>query len=899
MSRYSRMSQNSSKTAEQKMPKIQVIVDGVDVTPRRLLSDEMIALAAKSLGDPNMSNTFMGELSLQSFGFQDQSGGGSTTAGGESTSKANVSDPNGALKEMPTVSSKAEEKTSIGTSLANDDMSAQKYLTEAEKNKEVEILLEETPTVTLLNIRGVCVMNETDEYTEVSATNESYEKLKTSKATSDNFGERCAQTFNFAPKNKEVMATPSVSQDVGVSATTWDIFDEMKKFDVVQEDLEDEDLGESRRASGLGVPEDSRAMTIVEEVVAATIAMDGCLLEVDSTGTSNQSNNDRKNNSSNDESKSAGSLAMMDASNSDDVVLARQAKQILSSPSLLKSLEVVEAAISQNVFHNKHLLYRDIPDISNILKAFDASSKAKGEGDDTDDLGEAGEGEVDEESVAKAEKASMEWLWSFKSSVTVGRNVSDMKFNPINGDILAVSYGQYEFSLERKDGLVCLWSLKNPMWPQIVIPSASGATCLDWSNRYPNMLAVGYYDGSIVVYDVSGEDGAKALLDSAQLPAKHTDAVWGIKWIDKGTEQGEMLVTISTDGRVTEWMIKKGLASSDLMVLKRINNEFFKDIGNTSIGTSSTDGGDKKGKKGRGRNGGTGSTDDGGVQSQGDGIISRRASGLCFDFPKTDSSTYMVGTEDGILHRCSVSYNEQYLDNYFGHAGPVYHVRFSPFSPNVFLSCSADWTIKLWHTTKTGGEQRHILSFQPSDLSDHVSDIRWSPYDANLFGSVTGDGRVQIWNITKMDPQISLNVRPDLTEEEEARFKAAEAKIEEEKEKKIEREKQANDPLAMLALSMKRKQKEKEGITEEVKQEEFDIEAAEARLEKLKSLYKQLTCVEFSSNAPIVVVGSADGTVGCYRVKGLDILPLSDQEQFSRLEKSMFDAVGMDGDNAS
>ena len=50
------------------MPKIEVIVDGVDVTPKRLLSDEMIALAAKNLGDPNMSNTFMGELSLQSFG---------------------------------------------------------------------------------------------------------------------------------------------------------------------------------------------------------------------------------------------------------------------------------------------------------------------------------------------------------------------------------------------------------------------------------------------------------------------------------------------------------------------------------------------------------------------------------------------------------------------------------------------------------------------------------------------------------------------------------------------------------------------------------------------------------------------------------------------------------------
>ena len=67
-------------------------------------------------------------------------------------------------------------------------------------------------------------------------------------------------------------------------------------------------------------------------------------------------------------------------------------------------------------------------------------------------------------------------------------------------------------------------------------------------------------------------------------------------------------------------------------------------------------------------------------------------------------------------------------------------------------------------------------------------------------------------------------------------------------------------------------------------------------MEKAKNLYKSLTCVEFSGNAPIVVVGSADGTVGCYRVKGLDILPLSDQEQLARLETSMFDALSMNDD---
>ena len=132
------------------------------------------------------------------------------------------------------------------------------------------------------------------------------------------------------------------------------------------------------------------------------------------------SNNDRKNNSSNNESKSADSSAMTDASNSEDVVLAREAKRILSSPALLKSLEIVEAAISQNVFHNKHLLYRDIPDISNILKAFDEGSKAKGDGDDADDLNASEEGERDDEGVTKGDVPSIEWLWSFKSSAPWG-----------------------------------------------------------------------------------------------------------------------------------------------------------------------------------------------------------------------------------------------------------------------------------------------------------------------------------------------------------------------------------------------------------------------------------------------------------------------------------------------
>ncbi len=56
----------------------------------------------------------------------------------------------------------------------------------------------------------------------------------------------------------------------------------------------------------------------------------------------------------------------------------------------------------------------------------------------------------------------------------------------------------------------------------------------------------------------------------------------------------------------------------------------------------------------------------------------------------------MCGTEEGNIHKCSVSYNEQYLFTYEGHTGPVYKLAWSPFSKDVFLSSSGDWTMRLW-----------------------------------------------------------------------------------------------------------------------------------------------------------------------------------------------------------
>lgn len=80
-----------------------------------------------------------------------------------------------------------------------------------------------------------------------------------------------------------------------------------------------------------------------------------------------------------------------------------------------------------------------------------------------------------------------------------------------------------------------------------------------------------------------------------------------------------------------------------------------------------------------------------------EGTNFRQAAGFSMDFIRGEYSTYLAATDDGPIHRCSKNYSGQYLESYFGHTGPVYRVRFNPFWSDIFLSCSADWSCRLWN----------------------------------------------------------------------------------------------------------------------------------------------------------------------------------------------------------
>lgn len=117
---------------------------------------------------------------------------------------------------------------------------------------------------------------------------------------------------------------------------------------------------------------------------------------------------------------------------------------------------------------------------------------------------------------------------------------------------------------------------------------------------------------------------------------------------------------------------------------------------------------------------------------------------FCF---QAQDHLFVVGTEEGHVHKCSKAYNSQYLETYVGHNMAVYSVQWNPFHQKAFLSASADWSVKLWeHNTA-----RPLMSF---DLNNAVGDVAWSPLNSTSFAAVTSDGKVHVYDleINKHEP---------------------------------------------------------------------------------------------------------------------------------------------------
>ena len=287
-------------------------------------------------------------------------------------------------------------------------------------------------------------------------------------------------------------------------------------------------------------------------------------------------------------------------------------------------------------------------------------------------------------------------LWHFKTERTKRKQVTTICWNPNYPDLFAVACGSYDF-MRQGSGMVCCFSLKNTSHPEYIFSTDSGAMCLDFHQHHHSLLAVGCYDGTVLVYDVRSKIN-RPIYSSSIRTGKHTDPVWQVHWQLEDLAKELNFFSISSDGQVASWIMSKNeLKMEPVMQLKLV--------------ATARDDPDEVN-------------------------LSGLAGGCCFDFNRHNEHLFIVGTEEGKIHKCSKAYSGQYLETYQGHHMAVYTVKWNPFHPRVFISCSADWTVKIWdHQTSTP-----ILSF---DLNNAVGDVAWAPYSSTVFAAVTSDGKVR------------------------------------------------------------------------------------------------------------------------------------------------------------
>jgi WD40 repeat protein len=576
-------------------------------------------------------------------------------------------------------------------------------LTKEDLEVEISVTLSETDTIWHLDLPGISVQSGTTEADVVTARNAAYEKLLENRPGNDMFVERSMQTYNDAPKNKEVQTENVGMKDADCMATTWDMYEtynEKEKKKVV--DQEEDDLLENT--------------TNALNTNSAGLSEGGNMTESQAQSGSTVPESKASFMSASHASVAAGTQTVDQATPGSprkgpaDVDVDEEAKRIFKLDSMKENVFVMERTIVQNIFHQRQAAYRGLPPLS----AVPATAPAEIEGEQKE------EKPAPEEDLKIGPNLSR--LWSYACPDTKGKRVNSMGWNKVNKDLLAVGYGDYDHNTLGK-GILCVWSIKNPEHPERIYETRCAVTSLDFSMGHPNLLAVGLYDGTVQVFNIRSTVNSP-ILDSLENPNKHLSAVWELMWVerDKGTgeEKGEVLISGSGDGRITQWTIRKGFESLDMLKLKRVN------VAKQSTVAS------KKGNE---------------ASKKSDALISRYTSGMCFDFHTKDGNIYMVGTEEGHIHKCSCSYNEQFLDTYSAHTGPVYCVIWSPFDEAAFLSCSADWSICLWHQDKL----KPLLTLQAASKAIHSID--WSPNSPTMFAAVNDD-QIEIWDlaVSILDP---------------------------------------------------------------------------------------------------------------------------------------------------
>lgn len=483
-----------------------------------------------------------------------------------------------------------------------------------ELEKLIPITITESENCIMLSVRGHNLNPTYETFNQILDRNERYEKLLMMKQGSDNFQPNMTQTLYSLQKNKEAQASALSTLSNSVQVNSWDIADSVagkvkpdqyQPWKVVPHGSKDTkttnptttvvilpELFSNTDVTPTTSPPESRRQSMASRRGST---LGGYSWRPSASG----GQQSRRTSVASRRASTSGGMSQGQGHGLDDVLrLMSPASAVTGAgsvgdsqggepvqpevdiskiPGLFKALEHIERACVLNSYHDKLLDYMDFrareieppppeppPELDKDGKPIVKRKPKVVEPEaPLDPLAALAEFDEPEEVIPKVilpslfdSTATVHSIWDFQCDVTEGRNISCMAWNKVNRHLIAVGYGEFEFGKQR-DGMIAFWSLKNPRYPHAMIPTQSGVTSVDFATTSPSLLAVGFYCGNVAIYDVRNPRDLEPMVKSSFATGKHADPVWKVQWVDHDAEHGETLVSISTDGRVSQWSMKK------------------------------------------------------------------------------------------------------------------------------------------------------------------------------------------------------------------------------------------------------------------------------------------------------------------------------------------------------
>uniref|UniRef100_A0A672IRV2 Uncharacterized protein n=1 Tax=Salarias fasciatus TaxID=181472 RepID=A0A672IRV2_SALFA len=319
-----------------------------------------------------------------------------------------------------------------------------------------------------------------------------------------------------------------------------------------------------------------------------------------------------------------------------------------------------------------------------------------------------------------------------------GLHVTSLSWS-CTGSLIACAYGRIDDGdWSTEPACVCTWNLDlrglRSQQADLVVEVPTAVTALCCHPSQPALIAGGLYSGEVLVWDTSRTQDP-VLAQTGMSAEGHREPVYQVAWVDL-QKKGEFgVLSAGSGGRV---LLRTLDPDRGLLVLHAAYAFLRQQVPHSSSSSS--------------------------VKARGSSTVGVTSLALS----PWDPDTFLVGSEGGLLLRCSFSsrtpaagaapspgavpLRAPAVFSFRPHGGPVHSVHCSPFHRNLFVAAGTDGTVRLHSLLQA----RPLLSLRVSE--SYVFQVQWSPSRPLVFAAATGQGEVHLFDLGRRSPRPAATV---------------------------------------------------------------------------------------------------------------------------------------------